>query len=221
MVSSNRTINNDSLTHDFGRASTPKPKVISITEANQHSNASFVSGKTSSSTPAFPVRAISEENITQFADEISNKEQLYDRLVKQISRVLVIALKEYSLESETLSRAEELICEIADKYSLRFLGEVLMGIYVSYYGQQNVITGICSSLERFDAEEVSPWGQSIVIGLVNHKSDLVKERVISLIENWGDPSLLSALKNIEISSVWMREYVNGVIAYLEGKQCIT
>lgn len=67
-------------------------------------------------------------------------------------------------------------------------------------------------LERFDASEVSPWGQSIVIGLVNHKSDLVKERVISLIENWGDTSLLTVLKNIDISSTWMREYVNGVIS---------
>ena len=62
-----------------------------------------------------------------------------------------------------------------------------------------------------------PWGQSIVIGLINHRSSNVKERVISLIDNWGDRSLLPALKNIEISSTWMREYVDSVIAYLEDK----
>lgn len=221
MINKSIVVNNDSVARDYGHGSTPEPKIISIKEVVKHSNASIISAKNSSSAPTFPVRPISKEEISQFADEISNEEQVYDQQIKQISNELVIVLEDYSLESETMSKAEELICQIADKYSLRFLGEILTGIYVSCYNQQNVISGICSSLERFDAEEVSPWGQSIVIGLVNHKSDLVKERVASLIENWSDTSLLPALKNIDISSAWMKEYINGVITYLEEKQCIT
>ncbi len=218
MVNRSIVVNNDSVARDYGHESTPKPKIISIKEIGQQSNASFILVKSSSSAPIFPVKSISKEEISQFADEINNEEQVYDQQIKQIRNELVIALEDYSLESETMSKAEELVCQIADKYSLRFLGEVLTEIYVGCYSQQNVISGICSSLERFDAEEVSPWGQSIVIGLVNHKSDLVKERVVSLIENWSDTSLLPALKSIEISSAWMKEYINGVITYLEEKR---
>lgn len=220
MVNYNVVANSNSILRVTGQGSTPRHNVISIKEWIQSSNTFHgVSGSTSS-TPVTPMKPVSEEEKAQFYDEVKNKEREYDQLIKFIEKKLTNALKEYSFESETLSQAEEMVCEVAERYPMRFLGEVLTGIYINCYDQQNVIAGICSSLERFDATEVSPWGQSIVIGLVNHKSDLVKERVISLIENWGDNSLLAVLKNIDISSTWMREYVNGVIAYLEDKQCI-
>lgn len=220
MVNNNIVANSNSILRVTGHGSTPKHNVISIKERVQNSNTSLAGAGSTSSTPVPPVKPVSEEEKAQFSDEVKNKEREYDQLVKLIEKKLTKALKEYSLESETLSQAEEMVCEVADRYPLRLLGEALTGIYINCYDQQNVIAGICSSLERFDATEVAPWGQSIVIGLVNHKSDLVKERVISLIENWGDTSLLTVLKNIDISSTWMREYVNGVITYLEDKQCI-
>lgn len=220
MFNKNAVANSNSILRVTEHGSTPKHNVISIKEWIQSSNTSPVGSGSTSSTPMPPVKPASEEEKAQFSDEVKNKEQEYDQLVKQIEKKLTKVLKEYSLESETLSQAEEMVCEVVDKYPLRLLGEALTAIYISCYDQQNVIAGICSSLERFDATEVSPWGQSIVIGLVNHKSDLVKERVISLIENWGDVSLLPALSNIDISSKWMREYVNGVTAYLEEKKCI-
>lgn len=220
MVNSNTVANSNSILRVTGHGSTPKLNVISFQEWVQSSDTSSEMSGSRSSTPILSKKIVSEEERAQFSDELKNKEREYDQLVKKIEKKLTKALKEYSLESETLSQAEEAVCEVADKYPLRLLGEVLTGIYISCYDQQNVIAGICSSLERFDASEVSPWGQSIVIGLVNHKSDLVKERVISLIENWGDTSLLTVLMNLDIASTWMREYVDGVIAYLGDKQCI-
>lgn len=220
MVNNNAVANSNSILRVTGHGSTPKHNVISFQEWVESSNTASEMSGSRSSTPMPSKKIVSEEEKAQLSDELKNKEREYDQLVKLIEKKLTKALKEYSLESETLSQAEEVVCEVAVKYPLRLLGDVLTGIYIKCYDQQNVIAGICSSLERFDASEVSPWGQSIVIGLVNHKSDLVKERVISLIENWGDTSLLTVLKNIDISSTWMREYVNGVIAYLEDKQCI-
>ena len=220
MVNNNAVLNSNSILHVTGHGSTPKHNVISLQEWVQRNNTYPLASGSTSSTPMPPMKTVSEEEKAQFFEEVKNKEQEYDQLVKQIEKKLTKALKDYSLESEALSQAEEMVCEVSHKYSLRLLGEALTGIYINCYDQQNVIAGICFSLERFDATEVSPWGQSIVIGLVNHKSDLVKERVISLVENWGDTSLLTVLKNIDISSIWMREYVNEVIAYLEGKQCI-
>lgn len=220
MVNDEVVANSNSILHITGRESTPKHNVISFKEWVHSSNISSEMSGSRSSTPMPPIKTVSEDEKTRLSDDLNSKEREYDQLVKLIENKLTKALKEYSIESETLSQAEEVVCEIADKYSMRLLGEALTEIYINCYDQQNVIAGICSSLERFDASEVSPWGQSIVIGLVNHNSNLVKERVISLIENWGDTSLLTVLKNIDISSTWMREYVNEVIAYLEDKQCI-
>lgn len=220
MANNNAVANSNSILRVTGHGSTPKHNVISIKDWIQSSNTSPAVFGSTSSTPMPSLKPVSEEEKAQFSDEVKNKEREYDQLVRLVEKKLTKALKEYSLESETLSQAEEMVCEVADRYPLRLLGEALTEIYIKCYDQQSVIAGICSSLERFDASEVSPWGQSIVIGLVNHKSDLVKERVISLIENWGDTSLLTVLKSIDISSTWMREYVNGVITYLEDKQCI-
>ena len=211
---------NSSVARDVGRESTPVNNVININDWIQKHNASLFSDGSHSSTPLLPRRPVSDEEKTQFTDEIISKERQYDQLMAQVEKRITMALKEYSLESETLSQAEEAICETAEKYSMRFLGDVLTGIYTNCYDQPSVIAGICSSLERFDAKEVSPWGQSIIIGLINHKNDIVKERVISVIDNWGDVSLLPALRNIEISSIWMKEYIDGVIRYLEDKLCI-
>lgn len=218
MVSSG-TGDNNSISCIMGYGSTPKHKVISLSEWIQNRNASLLEPKSNTSTPTLPVKQVTQEERELLDDEVNNKEREYDKLIELLEKKITIALKCYSLESDILSQAEELICETIDKYSLRLVGEVLSRIYIHCYDQPTVVAGICSSLERFDATEVSPWGQSIVLGLINHKSDLVKERVISLIENWGDASLLPALRNIDISSTWMREYINGVIAYLEDKKC--
>lgn len=219
MVNNNVVNNSNSILRAPGHGSTPKHNAITIEERTISSNTSPEMFDRNSSTPTLPMKPVSDEKRGLLFDEVKNIEQKYDQLIKQLEKKLTKSLKDYSLESETLSQAEETVCEVADKYPLRLLGEALTDIYINYYDQQNVIAGICSSLEHFDSTEVSPWGQSIVIGLVNHKSDIVKERVISLIENWGDSSLLAALKNIDISSKWMRAYVNEVISYLEGKQC--
>lgn len=174
-----------------------------------------------SSTPNISHNSFSSvESSSYLPEELVSKEQQYKQTVSKIESKLLLALKDFSIESEKMSYAESLIYEYSKQYTLRLVGEALTDIYIKCYDQPKVIAGICSSLERFDASEVSPWGQSIVIGLVNHNNDYVKERVISLIENWGDSSLLPALKSIDIKSKWMQEYVDDVVEYLEEKNAL-
>ena len=203
---------------DNEKYSSSSPKVLLFRKETRTNSTKMHGASTQdTSTPAIPPSNMSFVEEEQVSDEFFIKEQLYNSLVKTKTREMILALRNYSLEYETVSQSEELMCDLADKYSIRFLGEILMSIYVCCYGEQKVLSGLCAGLERFDSKEVYPWGQSIVIGLINHRSSNVKERVISLIDNWGDRSLLPALKNIEISSTWMREYVDSAIAYLEDK----
>lgn len=56
--------------------------------------------------------------------------------------------------------------------------------------------------------------------MIIYLSIQINTRVISLIENWEDKSLLSALKNIDISSKWMKEYLMHVfLTHHKWKGC--
>jgi len=217
MADYNKINANDSLLKQTDQESTPQSKTISVKKRINDKSASFLSNESPSSTPDIPMRESSVEEKMQLADELSNGKKEYDQLIKKLENDLIISLESFAIESEAQSKAEEMICGIANEFSMRVLGEVITGVYIKCYHNQKAIAGICYSLERYDSQEVYPWGQSIVLGLVNHKSEIVKERVISLIENWGDISLVLALKNMDISSTWMEKYVNNVITYLERK----
>ncbi|WP_418747099.1 hypothetical protein [Frisingicoccus sp.] len=202
-------------------SSTSKNRVIDFTSVKSQYSTSSKEGKEVSytSTPAQEKRELTSVEKQLLTNSVQNEEKQYSVLVAGLEQELLILLKNYSLENETMSLAESKIYDIANKYSFRVLGDIIQRLYVQYYNLPNVIAGICTSLERFDACEVMPWGQSMILGLINHKNELVKERVIGLIENWADVSLLPALKNIDISSEWMREYVDEVILFLEGIEC--
>ena len=144
-----------------------------------------------------------------------------EKLKDHIKGELVMLLLHYSMECDTVSPSEVRIHKIANEYSMSFLGEILQAIVLEYPENSNILAGICVALEGFDAKEVYPWGQTIFMNLVHHKSDMVKERIISLFENWEDRSLLPSLKNVEISSNWMREYFEDVISSFEGQECTT
>lgn len=139
-----------------------------------------------------------------------------DQLIDKLTGELAIELKYFSINDSEISSAERKIFDIGENYSFRILGEVLQTIHVKYNDYPNMLAGICKGLERFDLDEVMPWGASMLPGLLNHESEVVKEYAVSLVENWSDITLLPMLRNLECSSLWLREYISDVVKYLEG-----
>lgn len=138
------------------------------------------------------------------------------QLIEKSARELAVELKYFSVDSSEISSAERKMLDIEERFSFRVLGEVLQTIYVRYNDYPNMLAGICKGLERFDLDEVLPWGPIMLSGLLVHKSEIVKEYAVSLIENWSDVALLPILRNIECSSLWLKEYISDVVKYLEG-----
>lgn len=155
-----------------------------------------------------------------FEDEIVEKQALseqkaYDTAVEKHVKDLIRVLWYSSINADEITPAERVIIDIVNANSFRFLGEVLQKIYLQYNDFPIVLVGVCRGLERFDYREVAPWGPIMLIGLLNHKSDLVKEAAVCLVENWANIEFLPALRNIECKTNWMRSYVNDVIQYIE------
>lgn len=144
------------------------------------------------------------------------EQEKINQLINKLTWELVAELKYFSVDDSEISSAERKILDIEEKYSFRILGEVLQTIYVEYNDYPNMLAGICKGLERFDLDEVLPWGPTMLSGLLVHKSEVVKEYAVSLIENWSDTTLLPILRNLECSSLWLQEYISDVVKYLEG-----
>lgn len=139
----------------------------------------------------------------------------YSTIIDSYVSKLYNALSDKLMDIADYSVAEELIVKIEYDYSLDILGQIIQKIYTKHFDEQIVISGICSCLCRYDFEEVDPWGPAILAGMLNHKSELVKENAIILVENWHAVNMLPILKGLDISSEWLRNYIDGVIKDLE------
>lgn len=135
----------------------------------------------------------------------------YNSLIGNLSRTLEQKLENFPNETDLNSESEDFIIEIEHKYSLRVLGDVIQNVYVKCFDKPYYMIGICNALLRYDLDEVKPWGIVLVSALINHPNESVKEYVVQLIDNWSDPSLIPILSTIEVSSEWLRKYINDVV----------
>lgn len=150
-----------------------------------------------------------------------NNDTEYNAEIEKAVGLLSRALREFSFDEDSVSHAEKLVLSLSEEKSLRFLGEVVQRIYLSNNDDITVLEGLCVSLERFNNEEVMPWGLTMLMGLLNHKNLKVKESAIRLVDNWASTNLLSVLKNLDCKSVWMQDYINAVVKRLEETNALS
>jgi hypothetical protein len=163
----------------------------------------------------FPIWEEIYRNILEYDDERTQQ------TIIVLEQKLISALKQFEFDGDEVSYAESVAIEITQNYPLRFLGDVSQRIYLKYNDDPRILIGLCRCLERFDESEVMPWGLTMLMGLVNHKDDSIKEVAVMLIENWATVSLLPALRNIEVKHDWLRAYIDDVIMCLDkrGQKC--
>ncbi len=143
------------------------------------------------------------------------KKYIYDERINHLTKEVVNLLKYFSLDDSDVSQAEKKIWDIEEKYGSRVLGEILQNIYIQYNDFPKMLMGICRAINRFELHEVMPWGPTMLVGLLSHKNENVKEYAVSVVENWADIELLPVLRNLDCSSLWLKEYIQDVVNYLE------
>lgn len=167
-------------------------------------------------------KKVSADNLDRGFDTTYSKEDFFinksEQIQKAISRYkkqLRVYLQNFDYSPENLSLAEKKISEVVNTFSFEILGNILQSISMENYDKPNILCGICHSLERFDLDDVYPWGTTLMLSILLHKDENVKAYAISTIDNWADRSLLSVLKNIDCSSDWLKGYIEDVISVLE------
>lgn len=166
-------------------------------------------------TPKLKNEKISEIEKMKVEEQAQNQVIEFDAFISRLTKQLINLLEYFSTDESEVSRAERMIWDIEEKYGARVLGEILQNIYVQYNDYPQMLMGICKSIGRFELHEVMPWGPTMLVGLLSHKNENVKEYAVSVVENWADIDLLPILRNFDCSSLWLKDYVENVVSYLE------
>lgn len=166
-------------------------------------------------TPELKKEEVSRIEKLKIEEQAQTKKGFYDELVEHLTKEVANTLKYFSTDDFEVSRAERMIWDIEEKYGARILGEVLQNIYVHYNDYPKMLMGICKAISRFELHEVMPWGPTMLVGMLSHKNENVKEYAVSVVENWADIDLLPILRNIDCSSLWLKSYIEDVVSYLE------
>ena len=217
MLNDNSLLNNKNETELFEEknSSSLKKKVSVLFEEKDQFDGTERNKFFQSETPKLGKNNISyiEKLITE--EKVLAEQKRWDELRLHLTMRMVNALKYFTVEDSELTNAERLAIEIERKYSSRILGEVLQDIYVRYNGYPSMLVGICKSIGHFELNDVMPWGPTMLMGLLSHKNENVKEYAVAVVENWADIDLLPLLKNLDCASVWLKEYIQDVVDYLE------
>lgn len=166
-------------------------------------------------TPRLENEEISQIEKMKVEEQAKNQAIEFDEFIGCLTKQLINLLEYFSTDDSEVSRAERMIWDIEEKYGARILGEILQNIYVQYNDYPQMLMGICKSISRFELHEVLPWGPTMLVGLLSHKNENVKEYAVSVVENWADIDLLPILRNFDCSSTWLKDYVKDVVSYLE------
>lgn len=151
---------------------------------------------------------IEKHALSIFAEyKLKEEKLLSDRIEKE----LVAKLRNYSYDDESMESVWTVYDNIVDQVSFDILGKVLQNIFIVYNDYPNILCGICKLLASLELEQVKPWGCSILIGLLNHKNETVKEYSVILLDNWKDPYFIPVLRNLDCHSIWLQDYIKDVL----------
>lgn len=211
------------LADDNSATSNTKCNQVCVLNRPTYATESTVADIENHISPQFETANQPVEKVIQRLQETQyrNNDTEYNAEIQKAVDLLSRALREFSFDEGLVSHAEKLVLSLSEEKSLRFLGEVVQRIYLSNNDDITVLEGLCVSLERFNNEEVIPWGPTMLMGLLNHKNLKVKESAIRLVDNWASTNLLSVLRNLDCKSVWMQDYINAVVKRLEETNALS
>lgn len=206
---------NETELYEEVQSSSLKSKPIILFEKADYFDDSSVKNEFEDETPKIKQREISSLEKKLIEGKTVVEQKKIDELIIHLTSQMINSLRYFTIDELELTSAERLALEIEKKYSARILGEVLQSIYIKYNDFPNMLLGICKSMGLFELNEVMPWGPTILVGLLSHKNENVKEYAVSVVENWLDKELLPILKNLDCSSKWLKEYIQDVVKMLE------
>jgi hypothetical protein len=104
-----------------------------------------------------------------------------------------------------------------ESFATNVKGQWLNELFNINYGNKHIMLSILQSISHSKFEEYQPNALTMVTAAIANKDEEVQEGAIRVLENWGTPDCLTHLKNVHVSTDWLQDYLNEVIADLESE----
>lgn len=197
MVSHLKIICEDSGNLEESQEIAHQPKIIDIATKDELSLSNFID---------------LDESSTDIAENLINNQRLRN-FEKKYTNDLLRIIREQDFEYGFDSVADKFIKQLM--YQNKFVTrEWLNRIFLSYFKDIKIITGLLQFLSHIEYTEIYPEGPTMAIAALSHENPEVRECGIRAFENWGTLESLHILEGLHFTENWLQEYVEKVISDL-------
>lgn len=138
-----------------------------------------------------------------------------DQLKNNFMQNLLQLLHNVEFEFGYETPAEKYVRDALSNYGT-FVREWINDIYLKNLNDPQTLSRILRVISHFEYSQMYPQGMTIAISATRNEDTEVQECGIRCFENWEAIDSLPILKNIYISESWLNDYLEDVIADLEG-----
>lgn len=144
----------------------------------------------------------------------SEREARRTVVIQYKSDILNLIRNDY-FEAGFVSQSEQYIFNTANGNNVEYIREAANELYLEFYNDSHVLTGLLIMMGTLDYETAEPQGQTMALGLLQHEDISVRDRAIQAFERWNSKKGLPVLKSLHCDRAWLQRYVDKVISYLE------
>lgn len=161
--------------------------------------------------------SISESSLRQsdLDPVLSSERDARKRVVLQYKNDILNLIRNDYFEAGFVSQSEQYILNTANDNSVEYIREAANELYLEYYNDPHVLTGLLIMMGTLDYEAAEPQGQTMALGLLQHEDISVRDRAIQAFERWNSKKGLPVLRSLHCDRAWLQRYVDKVISYLE------
>ena len=172
----------------------------------------------SSRTPAYKSSGSLDEPFSRSLEDerfiLEKKESLVDILFHEIESIIL----DDEFEDGEMSLSEKYINDRFELYYRDYIKDALMRVYLAYISMDNashVLSGVLVMISSRSYDEMYPQGQTMALGLLQHKDVYIRDKAIQVFERWNSKKGIPILRSLLCDKRWLQAYVDKVIEYLE------
>ena len=135
--------------------------------------------------------------------------------VDQYKNDILSIIMNDNFEDGVTSQSENYIRTNATKDNIEYIREAANSLYLKYYDDPNVLTGLLIMMGTLSYDDACEQGPTMALGILQHKNISVRDRAIQAFERWNSKKGIPVLKSLHCDKLWLQRYVNKVIKYLE------
>ena len=160
----------------------------------------------------------SESSIININDSTRSDKKIQknsDEIVNQYQIEMYNIILNDEIEDGMTSASECYIKAIYDEDNKDYIKTALMNLYLNNLGNEKVLTGVLVMISSLSYEESCPQGPIMAMGLLQNKSNTIRDRAIQAFERWNSKKALEVLKSLKCDKKWLQDYVDKVISYIK------